>query len=170
MRRPGRLALAAGPTWADWDIGGEVHLVPVHTEDGHATHLAAPALYADRDDCTRLVGGTHRGSLRRTSLRQARYAESIRQMVFQPDLRGAARAASMHQALETLDIERDALGAIDVFMKTAPALVSKRYVRGGTPAADQHNAWAHSMRRVKQHASGKTHAGRGSGTGCRRPV
>jgi len=98
------------------------------TENGQRTVLALPTVYSQTDAKRRLIGGTHRGSLARDALRQQRYEQALRRLIYQPDLPRSALAAQAQSTLRKLGVTDQTVEAAQAAFLVLPELIDGNYV------------------------------------------
>lgn len=145
---------------SDWLIGSEIDIATFSTDGGTKVKIAIPGILSSTSAKDRLLGTGHKGSLLRDAVRRERYAESIRQIIFQPGLPVDARTTSIRAAMRTLASDEESLHAIAAFVAAAPVFVDASSFKRRATTADVRNRFLTVMRRATQLDKGKTHTAR----------
>ncbi|MGY6587978.1 MAG: formylglycine-generating enzyme family protein [Wenzhouxiangella sp.] len=109
-------------------FGNEVVGATITASNGQEVAIVVPRAYSSSTNQRRLFGGSHPGSLSRESLRQQRYEQALRRLIYQPDLPRDTFATGAAASLRALGLSQQvAEGAKTAFL-VVPELVDEDYV------------------------------------------
>ena len=122
------LLMLPGISQASGFFGNEMVGATITASNGQEVGIVVPRAYSDSRSQYRLIGGSHRGSLSRESLRQLRYEQALRRLVYQPDLPRDTFASGAAASLRALGVSQQVAESAKTAFLVVPELVNEDYV------------------------------------------